>query len=37
MNNEIMINGNRLLIKEYNGQRVVTLKDIDMVHQADIM
>lgn len=32
MNNEIVINNTPLEIKEFNGQRVVTLKDIDMVH-----
>ena len=32
MNNEIVINNTPLTIKEFNGQRVVTLKDIDMVH-----
>lgn len=32
MNNEIVINNTPLAIKEFNGQRVVTLKDIDMVH-----
>ena len=32
MNNEILINNSPLLIKEYNGLRVVTLKDIDTVH-----
>lgn len=32
MNNEIVINNSPLLIKEYNGLRVVTLKDIDTVH-----
>ena len=31
--NEIMICDTALRIKEYNGQRVVTLKDIDTVHQ----
>lgn len=31
--NEIMICDTALGIKEYNGQRVVTLKDIDIVHQ----
>lgn len=28
----ISINNNRIPIKEYNGQRVVTFKDIDLVH-----
>lgn len=32
MSNEIVINNTPLAIKEFNGQRVVTLKDIDMVH-----
>ncbi len=32
MNNEIVINNTPLEIKEFNGQRVVTLKDIDTVH-----
>ena len=32
MNNSIVINGNELPIKEYNSKRVVTLKEIDMVH-----
>ena len=32
MKNEIVINNTPLAIKEFNGQRVVTLKDIDMVH-----
>ena len=31
--NEITICDTALGIKEYNGQRVVTLKDIDIVHQ----
>lgn len=30
--NEIIINDKPVLVKEYGGQRVVTLKDIDMVH-----
>ena len=30
--NEIMINDTPVTVKEYQGQRVVTLKDIDMVH-----
>ncbi len=30
--NEIKINNTSLSIKEYNGQRVVTFKDIDAVH-----
>lgn len=33
MNNKIMINQTAMTVKEYCGQRVVTLKDIDMVHQ----
>ena len=32
MNNSIVINGHELPIKEYNSKRVVTLKEIDMVH-----
>lgn len=32
MKNSIVINGNELPIKEYNSKRVVTLKEIDMVH-----
>jgi len=30
--NEIQINNQSLAVKEYQGQRVVTLKDIDLVH-----
>lgn len=30
--NEIKINNQNVLIKEYDGKRVVTFKDIDMVH-----
>lgn len=30
--NEILINNQNLLIKEYEGKRVITFKDIDMVH-----
>lgn len=33
MNNTITINTTELAIKEYQGQRVVTLKEIDEVHQ----
>lgn len=33
MNNIIEVNNNELKIKEYNGKRVVTFKDIDMVHE----
>ncbi|AQS10612.1 ORF6N domain protein [Clostridium saccharobutylicum] len=33
MNNLITINNRDLQIKEFNGQRVVTLKDIDTLHQ----
>ena len=34
MNNQIVkINNSDLLIKEFSGQRVVTFKDIDMLHQ----
>ena len=32
MSEQIIINNNPLAVKEYGGQRVVTLKDIDMVH-----
>lgn len=32
MNNSISINEKQLPIKEYNGRRVITLKDIDAVH-----
>lgn len=31
--NSISINSNKLPIREYNGQRVVTFKDIDAVHE----
>jgi len=35
MNNEIMVvNGNELRVKEYNGQRVVTLWDIARLHNV---
>lgn len=30
--NEIVINNQNVLVKEYEGKRVVTFKDIDMVH-----
>ena len=30
--NEILINNPNVLIKEYEGKRVITFKDIDMVH-----
>lgn len=33
MSNLISINNKQIRIKEYNGQRVVTFKDIDEVHQ----
>lgn len=33
MNNLIKINGQSLAVKEYEGKRVVTLKEIDAVHQ----
>uniref|UniRef100_UPI00386FCC7D ORF6N domain-containing protein n=1 Tax=Faecalibacillus faecis TaxID=1982628 RepID=UPI00386FCC7D len=34
MNNQIVkINNADLLVKEFNGQRVVTFKDIDMLHE----
>ncbi|MCI5628258.1 MAG: ORF6N domain-containing protein [Clostridium sp.] len=34
MNNQIVkINNTDLLVKEFNGQRVVTFKDIDMLHE----
>lgn len=32
MQNEVNIYGTDLGIKEYSGQRVVTFKDIDIVH-----
>lgn len=32
MNEIVTVNSNNLAIKEYNGQRVVTFKDIDEVH-----
>lgn len=31
--NTVMINTTALTVKEYKGQRVVTLKEIDEVHQ----
>jgi len=37
MDNKIMvINGNELTIKEYNGQRVITLWDIARLHNDDV-
>lgn len=33
MNNLVKINNHDIQIKEFNGQRVVTLKDIDFLHQ----
>ena len=33
MNNLVEINNTTLGIKEYNGQRVITFKDIDRVHE----
>lgn len=30
--NEILINNQNVRIKEYEGKRVITFKDIDMVH-----
>ena len=33
MNDVVSINGNDLSIKMWNGQRVVTLADIDKVHE----
>lgn len=33
MKNEITINGQTLPIREYNGVRIVTFKDIDIVHK----
>jgi len=37
MRNEVMvINGNELQVKEYNGQRIVTLWDIARLHKADV-
>lgn len=32
MENQVTINGQELPVREYNGQRVVTFKDIDRVH-----
>lgn len=32
MVNEVVINDTGIAVKEYNGQRVITFKDIDMVH-----
>lgn len=32
-NDLITIEGTALAVREYNGQRVVTFKDIDTVHQ----
>lgn len=31
--NKILINETELQVKEYNGQRVVTLADVDFVHK----
>lgn len=33
MNEIIIINNQELPVKEYDGQRVVTFKDIDMIHK----
>lgn len=33
MNDMITIENTKMQIREYEGQRVVTLKDIDTVHQ----
>lgn len=33
MNNIVKINNSDMAVKEYNGQRVITFKDIDMVHE----
>lgn len=33
MNDLIIINGQKLPVREYNGQRIVTFKDIDSVHK----
>ena len=34
MNKQLVkINNTDLLVKEFNGQRVVTFKDIDMLHE----
>lgn len=33
MNNLVEINNTTLGIKEYNGQRIITFKDIDRVHE----
>ena len=34
MNEVITIENTEMQIREYNGQRVVTFKDIDTVHQS---
>lgn len=31
----MMIQGTQIQIKEYMGQRVVTLRDVDTVHQRE--
>lgn len=36
MNNIAVINGNELIVKEYEGQRVVTLWDIARLHNVDV-
>lgn len=36
MNNIAVINGNELYVKEYEGQRVVTLWDIARLHNVDV-
>ena len=33
MNNNLKINNTTLLVKEWNGKRVITFKDIDFVHE----
>lgn len=34
--NEVMIQGTSIQLKEYKGKRVVTLKDVDVVHQRPL-
>lgn len=36
MNNLVKINNQEILLKEWNGQRVVTFADIDLVHERPI-
>jgi hypothetical protein len=33
LNNLTNVNNNQLAIKEYEGQRVVTFKDVDILHE----